>query len=101
MTVVQVPQKLDLKVIKLNVVVYKAKKKLAGRNMVKTQHGAADSSCAAVVSSKAAFSEETVSEEHRNLASEWMHEVVIDSEVKPEVIFFILWLNLKWQNISI
>ena len=58
--------------------------------MVKTQHGAADSSCAEAVSSKAAFSEETVSEEHRNLASEWMHEVVIDSEVKPEVIFYIL-----------
>ena len=35
------------------------------------------------VSSKA-FSE-TVSEEHRDLASEWMHEVVIDSKVKPEV----------------
>ena len=53
--------------------------------MVKTQHGAADSSCAVAVSSKAAFSEETVSEEHRDLASEWMHEVVIDSKVKPEV----------------
>ena len=35
------------------------------------------------VSSKA-FSE-TVSEEHRDLASEWMHEVVIDSKVKSEV----------------
>ena len=34
--------------------------------------------------SSKAFSE-TVSEEHRDLASEWMHEVVIDSKVKSEV----------------
>ena len=34
--------------------------------------------------SSKAFSE-TVSEEHRDLASEWMHEVVIDSKVKSKV----------------
>ena len=68
--------------------------------MVKTQHGAADSSCAAAVSSKATVSEETVSEEHRNLASEWMHEVVIDSKVKPEVFFSII-AKLETAKISI
>ena len=57
------------------------------QNIIKTQQ-CAESSCATAVSSKADFSEETVSEEHRNLASEWMHEVVIDSKVKPEVFFF-------------
>jgi len=45
--------------------------------------GSPNHSESSAVSSKA-FSE-TVSEEHRYLASEWMHEVVIDSKVKSEV----------------
>ena len=53
-------------------------------NLIKTQHFASEtSSDTSPAASSKAFSE-TVSEEHRNLASEWMHEVVIDSRVKVE-----------------
>ena len=69
------------------------------QNMTKTQQ-CAESNCATAVSSKADFSEETVSEEHRNLASEWMHEVVIDSKVKPEVFFSII-AKLETAKISV
>jgi hypothetical protein len=69
------------------------------QNIIKTQQ-CAESSCATAVSSKADFSEETVSEEHRNLASEWMHEVVIDSKVQPEVCFSII-AKLETAKISV
>ena len=50
----------------------------------KTHYFATESSSdTSHAASSKAFSE-TVSEEHRNLASEWMHEVVIDSRVKVE-----------------